>query len=238
MTEYPEICAYHCRAKRLTTSHHAVVIGTVSAMSLSRTIGKITPSQTCFLLCDVQDRFRSVIHNAESVVKTSNFLCRVGNKLGIPIVGTEQYPKAFGRTCEDVLLLPSEDGSAPGRIEPAIYEKKLFSMITPEVSSHLATLDRSCFVLFGIEAHVCVQQTCLDLLDQGHDVHIVADAVSSQSPFDRSIALERMRQSGAYITTAQSLVFMLLGSAEHPDFKTLSKMVVAHSKEGNEFHQN
>jgi nicotinamidase-related amidase len=75
------------------------------------------------------------------------------------------------------------------------FEKKLFSMCTPEVMSHISSLgDRTSFILFGIEAHVCVQQTALDLLEQGFDVHVVVDGVSSMSPLDREVALNRMEK--------------------------------------------
>jgi len=69
---------------------------------------------------------------------------------------------------------------------------------------------RTTFVLFGIEAHVCVQQTCLDLLELGKDVHLIVDAISSQQKYDRDIAIDRMANSGAFVTTAQSLAFMLM----------------------------
>ena len=112
-------------------------------------------------------------------------------------------------------------------------------MLTPEVSSHLASISPApptSYVLFGIEAHVCVQQTCLDLLSAGHDVHVVVDGVSSISPLDRECALERMRQSGAFLTTAQSVAFMLMKDAGHPNFKEVSKMLIEHGKGQNDFH--
>lgn len=74
-------------------------------------------------------------------------------------------------------------------------------------------------VLFGIEAHVCVQQTALDLLRMGYDVHVVADGTSSQNESDRAFAFERLRQCGAFITTYESVLFQLLGDAKHPHFK-------------------
>ena len=77
----------------------------------------------------------------------------------------------------------------------------------------------STFKIFGIEAHVCVQQTCLDLLEDGKEVHIIADSVSSQQPYDRELALNRMSQAGAFLTTAQSAAFMLMQSAEHANFR-------------------
>ena len=173
------------------------------------------------------------------MVSTANFLLRVASTLGCPTVATEQYPKAFGNTCEDVLALRGEDGKASGKMTLPTFEKKLFSMLTPEMSSHLRSIapsEPTSYILFGIEAHVCVQQTCLDLLDLGHDVHVVVDGVSSISPLDREIALERMRQSGAFLTTAQSVAFMLMKDAGHPNFKQVSKMVVEHGKVQNDFH--
>ena len=76
-------------------------------------------------------------------------------------------------------------------------------------------------VLFGIEAHVCVQQTALDLLRLGYDVHVVADGTSSQNDSDRTFAFERLRQCGAFITTYESVLFQLLGDAKHPNFKAV-----------------
>merc|ERR1712232_1359958 len=111
-----------------------------------------------------------------------------------------------------------------------------FSMLTTEVRDHLKPLNKTIYILVGIEAHVCVQQTALDLLEQGHDVHIIVDGVSSQQPFDREIALKRMSQAGAWLTTAQSAAFMLMQSADHPNFKAVSKLTVDHMKLPNEFN--
>ena len=91
--------------------------------------------------------------------------------------------------------------------------------------------------MVGIEAHVCLQQTALDLLEKGHEVHIIADGVSSQQKYDREIALRRMETSGAYITTAQSAAFMLLGGADHSNFKAVSKLVKDHLVLKNEFNE-
>ena len=150
--------------------------------------------------------------------------------LDIPIVATQQYTKVFGPTVKECFEDPAHMEATP------IFEKKLFSMVTPEVSEHLEGLKRNSYVLFGIEAHVCVQQTALDLLEQGHDVHIIVDGVSSQQPIDREIALQRLAGSGAYLTTAQSAAFMLMQSANHPNFKAVSKLTVQHMKLPNEFN--
>ncbi|CAM9152231.1 unnamed protein product [Discosporangium mesarthrocarpum] len=107
-------------------------------------------------------------------------------------------------------------------------------MWTGEVKAHIEGLKAPAtdFVLFGIEAHVCVTQTCLDLIEEGHRVHVVCDGVSSQKPFDRAVALQRMQKAGAFLTTAEQVVLQLLHSADHPSFKAVSSLVKQRSKDG------
>lgn len=196
-----------------------------------RMVGKITPANTAMLLCDIQERFRPLIYRGETVIRTAQYMTSVAKALDIPVVGTQQYTKIFGPTVKECFAYPEDLENTP------IFDKKLFSMITPEVSDHLASLEnRTSFCLFGIEAHVCVQQTALDLLERGHDVHIIVDGVSSQQAIDREIALQLLSSSGAFLTTAQSMAFMLMQSAEHPNFKTVSKLTVEHMKLTNEFN--
>lgn len=194
-------------------------------------VGKLIPQNSALLLCDVQERFRPLIHRSETVIRTSQYLTSVAKELHVPIVGTQQYTKVFGPTVTDCFA----DGQK-GIDETPIFDKKLFSMLTPEVRQHLDKLNKQSFLLIGIEAHVCVQQTCLDLLEMGKDVHIIVDGVSSQQPFDRKIALQRMSNAGAYLTTAQSAAFMLMQSAEHENFKAISKLTVQHMELQNEFN--
>ena len=100
-------------------------------------------------------------------------------------------------------------------------------MMVPQVREEIQAKRPESVVLFGIETHVCVQQTALDLLEDGISVHIVADGVSSRSPTDRSIALDRLRQSGAFVTTHEAVLFELAGDATHPEFKEVSALVRA-----------
>ncbi len=99
-----------------------------------------------------------------------------------------------------------------------------------------ATPERKSVVLFGIEAHVCVQQTALDLLEQGYAVHVLVDGVSSSRAHDRAVALRRMENAGAYLTTAESLIFMMLGSAAHPHFRAISTLIKEHGAKENPFN--
>jgi nicotinamidase-related amidase len=203
-----------------------------TSKAIARQVGKLHPGTTAMLLCDVQERFRPLIYRTETVIATCRYMTSVAAALDIPIVGTQQYTKVFGATCPDTFADPAALAATP------IYDKKLFSMMTDQVTEKLKELNKSTYILMGIEAHVCVQQTCLDLLESGCDVHVIVDGVSSQQAYDRHIALQRMQSAGAFLTTAQSAAFMLMQSADHPNFKTVSKLTVEHMKLPNEFNND
>lgn len=204
----------------------------MSLAATRRAVGKLSPANTALLVCDVQERFRPLIHKMETVINTTKFMTAVAKELNFPVVATQQYTKVFGPTITDALADPSDLGTTV-----PVFEKKKFSMCTEEFSQHLASLNKTSYLIVGIEAHVCLQQTALDLLEKGHDVHIIADGVSSQQPYDREIALRRLESSGAWLTTAQSAAFMLLGSADHSNFKAVSKLVKDHMALKNEFNE-
>ena len=205
----------------------------IAATASRRAVGKLRPADAALLVCDVQERFRHLVHGMETVISTTKFMTAVARELDVPIVVTQQYTKVFGPTIADALSDPTVLGATPS----PVFEKKKFSMLTDECCFHLNSLGRTSFVLVGIEAHVCVQQTALDLLELGHDVHVICDGVSSQRRHDREVALRRMEISGAYLTTAQSAAFMLLGGADHPNFKAVSGLVKDHAMLRNEFDE-
>ena len=215
-------------------------IKAMSVAKAARSVGKLSPSTTAFFLCDIQERFRPLIYNTETIVNTAQYLTSMSKELSIPLIATQQYTKVFGNTLTDCFANGQTDIDELIQ-KNRIFEKKKFSMMTDEVQSYLDTNEefqnRNSIVLFGIEAHVCVQQTCLDLLEQGKEVHIVCDGVSSQQKYDREMALKRMESAGAFLTTAQSLAFMLMQSAEHENFKAVSKLTVNHMKLENQFNQ-
>lgn len=119
----------------------------------------------------------SVVHVAKTTIKSANIL-------KLPIFMSEQYPKGLGKTLQELESLTSSSSSLTK------YEKMKFSMMVPEVEKKIDELKIKSVLLVGIEAHVCVLQTALDLLEKGIDVHILADGVSSQRPFDRFSAFE------------------------------------------------
>jgi nicotinamidase-related amidase len=207
-------------------------------MAAKSAIGKLNRQRTCLLLCDMQERFRPVIWRMETVLHTAQYLTSVAKVFDMPIVGTQQYTKAFGETLPECFADPNDLKTTP------IFEKKLFSMVTEDVQSKLSEIETSfvsdgipAYILVGIETHVCIQQTCLDLLEAGKEVHVIVDGVSSQQPIDRQVALQRMQQAGAFLTTAQSAAFMLTRTAEDPLFKQVSKLTIEHMKKPNEFNE-
>ena len=172
---------------------------------------------TGVLCCDIQERFRKAISSMDSVLACSKWMLASANELKMPVIFTEQYPKGLGATCEEL----------QGELESAFrVEKTKFSMVTPEVvtymDSKLPQIDT--WIIVGVETHVCVQQTAIDLLEKGNNVYVLADACSSQKPSDRRVALGRLSQLGACVTTTESAVFELLGDFAHPSAKKLSKL--------------
>ena len=109
-----------------------------------------------------------------------------------------------------------------------MIEKTQFSMVTIKVKELLSKNfpDINSIILCGIESHVCVQGTALALLDQGFDVHVVLDACSSRTQLDRKVSFERMKQSGAFLTTSESVILGLLSDAAHPQFRDVQKLIM------------
>jgi nicotinamidase-related amidase len=138
-------------------------------------------------------------------------------RLGMPVLVTEQYPKGLGRTLPEVRALL---GEAPA------FEKTAFSCAEAEgFMERLRALGAEHVILTGIEAHVGVLLTALDLLTRGLRVSIVADAVCSRRPANLEIGLGQARQAGAVVTATETVVFQLLGSADSDAFRELSQLL-------------
>eukprot|EP00735_Rhodelphis_limneticus_P008791 TRINITY_DN2277_c0_g1::TRINITY_DN2277_c0_g1_i1::g.6680::m.6680 TRINITY_DN2277_c0_g1::TRINITY_DN2277_c0_g1_i1::g.6680 ORF type:complete len:240 (-),score=67.37,sp/B5X0W9/ISOC1_SALSA/48.62/3e-53,Isochorismatase/PF00857.15/5.8e-25 TRINITY_DN2277_c0_g1_i1:508-1227(-) len=182
--------------------------------TMSKDVKKVDTDNTIFFLCDIQERFRPLIHKFPVVVHGANMLVDGAKALQVPIIATEQYPKALGHIVSEINM----EGVA-------VFEKTLFSMCIPEVCQRLEALPKvRNVVLFGIEAHVCILQTALDLQEKGYHVMLVLDAVSSQRPLDRETAIKRMLQAGVTPTTIESVLFQLLKDTKHPNFKDISNV--------------
>ena len=176
----------------------------------------LCPDSSVLLVVDLQDRLLPAIHEADACVTAAGRAIDAAKVLGVPTICTEQYPAGIGRTSQ---AIRDRLGDTP------VFEKTRFSACIEPVAARLAELDRSSVLVVGIEAHVCVQQTVLDLLRLGFVPFVCADAISSRRPFDRDVAIERMRQAGAIITTTESAIFELTGEAATETFKKILKIV-------------
>ncbi|KAJ2786062.1 hypothetical protein H4R18_000094 [Coemansia javaensis] len=180
-----------------------------------RGLGLIQARSTVFFLCDIQEKFRDKIHAFESMVQVAQKMSRVSKTMEIPLVVTEQYPKGLGHTADEIDI-----GHA------ALVESKTkFSMVTDGVAQMLRDTGARSVVLYGAESHVCVLQTCLELLDAQYDVHVLADGVSSINAPEIDIALGRMGRAGAHITSSESIILQLVGDSAAPHFKAISALV-------------
>eukprot|EP00794_Sanderia_malayensis_P019487 gene19487-21412_t len=182
----------------------------------AKKVGKVFADTTAFFLCDMQEKFRPTIKYFPEIITVAKRLVQAASILKIPVVATEQYPKGLGNTVNEIDVSNA-----------TVFPKTVFSMLTPEVEEHLKGYpDTKSIVLFGIEAHVCIQQTALDLLEKNYEVHVVADSCSSRSMTDRMFAFERIKQCGGFITTSESILFMLLKDAKHPNFRQVQSLVM------------
>lgn len=178
--------------------------------------GLLKKDKTAFIIIDVQERLMPVIFNNSEVFENVNRLIEGSKILNIPLLITEQYPKGLGKTCAEVKIPEGQE----------VIEKVCFScLLSSPVNIKLKSLGIEQLVLAGVESHICVLKTALDGLSSGLQVHVVADAVSSRKEYSKQIALERMRQSGAFIATTEMILFQLLDAAGTDEFKQISKLI-------------
>lgn len=191
--------------------------------SSSSSLGHLDPATTVLFVCDVQERFRPLIAGFDAVAETSSRLVRGAQALGLPaIVVTEQYPKALGPTVEEIAsVLPKRDSSSS--TSTTVVAKTDFSMLVPDVQRALPAETKS-VILCGIEAHVCVWQTTLDLRNRNVDVHLAVDGISSQRLGDRELGLARAAQAGAFLCSSEMLLFQLTKGTSNPAFKAVSAL--------------
>ena len=177
----------------------------------------LTTDKTALLIIDIQERIISVINEYETVVENTIKLIKGFKALRIPIYYTEQYPKGLGTTVESIQNeLEGND---------AIQKLSFSCSGAGDLFSELKKNGISQVVVCGVESHVCVQQTVLDLIANDFQVNLAADAVSSRRVKDYEISLSRMRQHGADVTTTEAILFELLNVCGTDVFKQISKIV-------------
>lgn len=179
------------------------------------TAAKLDPDRAALLVIDVQEAFRKAIPDFDAVAAATATMVRGVHEIGLPIIVTEQYPKGLGHT------VPEVGDHLPDGVEP--IAKTSFSALGAE-GFDLGGRDQA--IVCGIEAHVCVNQTVLDLLDGGVEVHVVTDAVGSRTAANRELGLAKAQRAGAWLTSVETALFELLGAAGGDRFKAVQKLVL------------
>jgi len=175
----------------------------------------LTQDQALLLVIDVQERINAVMADQNHLPRIE-VLVEACKGLGVQVIGSEQYPKGLGPTVES---LAAALGEAPAG-------KLTFSCIRDEeLRQSITDSGRQQVVVTGIETHVCVLQTVIDLIGGGFEVHVPHDAVNSRRPADKDWALQRMADAGAVITSTESALFELVERCDTADFKMVAKLI-------------
>jgi nicotinamidase-related amidase len=176
---------------------------------------KLDPNRTTLVVVDVQEAFRKAIPDFDHIAGAIATLIEGAGIIGVPVVLTEQYPKGLGET------VPEVAEHLPEGTEP--LEKVVFSAAEAE-DFDLGGRDQA--LVCGVETHVCVNQTALDLLDSGVDVQVAEDAVGSRTDENKQVGLHKMERAGAEITSVETALFELLGRAGTDEFKRIQKLIL------------
>jgi len=187
----------------------------VESLPYSEVARRPLRAEECVLgVIDIQEKLLPPIQEKERLVRNSQLLIRLANMLSMPVVVTTQYAKGLGQTVPEIMsLLP---GAKP-------VDKMEFGCFgNGEFCSAISMLSgRNTLLLCGMETHICVMQTALGALNQGLNVHVAADAVGSRSELNWKLGLERMREAGAVISSAEMMTYELLGKSGSPAFKEI-----------------
>jgi isochorismate hydrolase len=180
-------------------------------------IPRLSSEHAQLLVVDIQEKLLPHIHEHEAVTANAAKMIQAANALEVPVTVSEQYVKGLGPSASSIL---EAAGDAPR------FEKMAFSFCGDEACrARVKSVIRSQILLIGIEAHVCVQQTALDLLEMQMQPFVLADAVGSRRALDYAAALERMRSAGAVVTTVESAIFELVKEAGTERFKRILPIV-------------
>ncbi len=171
-----------------------------------------TTANSVLVVVDVQEKLFPVCQEKELLEQRVQLLMEGAQVLGIPIIVTEQYVRGLGHTIDSLGKCASA----------AVVEKTTFSCFGNEnFRQTLRSLERTCLVLCGIEAHICVAQTALDGIGHGYDVVVAEDAISTRLPHTKALGIAKMRQHGAKTDCTEGVLFTWLGQCDRPEFKQL-----------------
>jgi nicotinamidase-related amidase len=176
-----------------------------------------TPENSALVIVDIQEKLVPAIHQSDKLVKNAAIMVQIANALEMPVFWLEQYPEKLGPTSPEIATHLTH-------MKPVA--KKAFSGYhEANCVQRFDSIQRERVYIVGMETHVCVFQTFMDLLGAGVAVKLVVDAISSRSPENKSIALDEMHNLGAGFTTVEMAMFELLRTARHEKFRELQKLI-------------
>jgi nicotinamidase-related amidase len=177
----------------------------------------MTPKETVLLVIDIQGKLATSVFQTDRVIKNTSKLIRACKLFDVPVIYTEQYPKGLGRTVDELKELIGEETP---------FEKLSFSCCgNDDFMKRMRSLGRNDILVVGMETHVCVYQTCVELVEFGYNVHLVTDAVSSRNEENRTLGIHCIERAGASPTSTEMAIFELLRVAEGDTFKAISKII-------------
>lgn len=175
----------------------------------------LNKDDSIILLVDVQEKLIPAVQNHAQLLERCQWVLKLAKKMEVPILASEQYPKGLGPTSDSLRSYINQDD---------LVEKIYFScMKEPNYLKRLNHHHKNQLIIMGMEAHVCVLQTAMDMQESGFSVYVVADAVSSRNEEDMKYGLKRMKHQGIHLITAEMIFFEWLRHAGMSEFKSLSK---------------
>ena len=176
-------------------------------------VARLEADRAALLVVDIQEAFRGVIPGGDEIISRTQILAHAATLLGLPIIVSEQYPQGLGKTVTEL------SDALAGAL---VLEKTTFSAVHAEGFT-LAGRDQ--VIVCGIETHICVAQSVLDLLAADAEVWLACDALGSRSPDDRALAIQRLALAGAVPSTTESICFELMKDAKNPYFKEIQGLI-------------
>ena len=178
----------------------------------------LNQEDSLMLIIDVQEKLLNVSFNRDLVKRRAISLAKASNILSLPTFVTEQYPKGLGNTIPEIRDALADNVTC--------HEKNTFSALSgTDLLKRMLETDKKQVIIFGIETHICVHQTVIDLLKNGFEVTVVGDACGSRTAFEYMSALDNMKANGAKIKTTEMILFELVKGAKHPNFKEIQALI-------------
>jgi nicotinamidase-related amidase len=186
-------------------------------------ISRLSREHSALAVIDMQEAFRPVIPDFNQVAARIAKAVQGARLLEIPVIVTEQYPKGLKHTAQEILPHLHADSSG---IDSSVIEKMCFSSCAAgDFQRRLDSRNIRQVIVCGIEAHICVAQTVLDLLSNDLEVHLLVDCITSRKPESKQVALARLTQAGAVQSNLEMALFEMMGTADSPQFKAVQSLI-------------